>query len=110
MGISDWSSDVCSSDLKLAIEIEAAGLDEIAYSDGSRCGFPGQESGVQAAATRHNSPIERDLRACRDADLVTYLKLRDRDGSAAGGGPRSGGRRVGKECVGTCRSRWWPEY
>src|SRR3546814_17933761 len=26
----------------------------------------------------------------------------------AAGAPRSEERRVGKECVGTCRSRWWP--
>src|SRR3546814_16992656 len=29
---------------------------------------------------------------------------------AFGGGYRSEERRVGKECVSTCRSRWWPDH
>src|SRR3546814_15266959 len=27
-----------------------------------------------------------------------------------GSGPRSEERRVGKACISTCRSRWWPDH
>src|SRR3546814_5446844 len=78
--ISDWSSDVCSSDLPyacclhrrdlvlgaaLAARNDRAGM---AHAAARRCGAPGDEAG------------------------------------------RSEERRVGKECVSTCRSRWSPYH
>src|SRR3546814_10726923 len=68
MRISDWSSDVCSSDLAARQE----GSGGAAVGDGAR-GVPGA---AQAARV---------------------------DG-------RSEERRVGKECVSTCRSRWSPYH
>src|SRR3546814_2436054 len=72
MRISDWSSDVCSSDLAPAP----------------------QDQGVPNAGSR----IEI-------ADLKE--RLRKLEAIAAG---RSEERRVGKECVSTCRSRWSPYH
>src|SRR3546814_2310588 len=73
MRISDWSSDVCSSDLAIG-----------AIGGGIR----GYELGVVAGALLFAAP-------------------------ALGMGPaltRSEERRVGKECVSTCRSRWSPYH
>src|SRR3546814_1290843 len=74
MRISDWSSDVCSSDLQGAIARTAAGVP--AFDDPVAC-------------VEHRRHAWRDLRR-PDA--------------------RSEERRVGKECVSTCRSRWSPYH
>src|SRR3546814_7267280 len=72
MRISDWSSDVCSSDL----------------------------------IDRHEAdivPVHRILRAgIAEADPELHSRLPKRR--------RSAERRVGKECVSTCRSRWSPYH
>src|SRR3546814_17559689 len=85
MRISDWSSDVCSSDL---------GFDAVAHVNvaGDRIG---------ASPTAH-APEERvdDLARCRRGAVGHAGK--------AGRGIRSEESRVGKECVSTCRSRWSP--
>src|SRR3546814_16205362 len=71
MRISDWSSDVCSSDL-----LETAAFDAI---DG------------ETHALHGNGAFASDIwRRC--------------------GGRRSAERRVGKECVSTCRTRWSPNH
>src|SRR3546814_9815765 len=87
MRISDWSSDVCSSDLKRAPPVQMEPL--------------------------FNSP-----RACRRLLLVVGFGLLGFFGDVvaglvggfAGGVHRSEERRVGKECVSTCRSRWSPNH
>src|SRR3546814_6177972 len=90
MRISDWSSDVCSSDLGgqgLCREI-------------SRAGGRGKGDRYPPWLPGRTGPSERDARA----DCST----RSRPG--AGGTGRSEERRVGKECVSTCRSRWSPYH
>src|SRR3546814_3175751 len=82
MRISDWSSDVCSSDL-LAPR----------YSD-----RPGGYLRI----------IKAGIRAS-DAAPMAIIEFVDRDLSAKGQ-DRSEERRVGKECVSTCRSRWSPYH
>src|SRR3546814_2860007 len=75
MRISDWSSDVCSSDL-------GAGRD--------RSGVAGAAQGwARVPPARH-------------------LRSRPVAAGPGAGRPRSEERRVGKECVSTCRSRWSP--
>src|SRR3546814_10130315 len=71
--ISDWSSDVCSSDLVPAV------LPGVRDRRRAGAGFPG--SGFHSA---HGGRQRRDRRRSR----------------------RSEERRVGIECVSTCRSRW----
>src|SRR3546814_1328433 len=93
MRISDWSSDVCSSDL----------LDGRCHCDRhrkiqARSGIVLLErpaDGYEVMYERKTTPIAGDRGA----------------GAAAGGlEARSEERRVGKECVSTCRSRWSPDH
>src|SRR3546814_20742879 len=91
MRISDWSSDVCSSDLEYdprigAPEFRQAGRKQIARG--------AWVSPLQLADDFHH-PDAIELRvAPLDAEQVE----------------RSEERRVGKECVSTCRSRWAPYH
>src|SRR3546814_4943356 len=87
MRISDWSSDVCSSDL-------------VGQWKRARY-FPlGEETMRQA--------VDRECLAVRSAvgifDASTLGKIE------VIGTHRSEERRVGKECVSTCRSRWSPYH
>src|SRR3546814_4719659 len=75
MRISDWSSDVCSSDLEPPKKARAAKLGDQVLID-----FEGALDGVK-----------RPEMAGQDFELELG---------------RSEERRVGKECVSTCRSRW----
>src|SRR3546814_11444016 len=75
--ISDWSSDVCSSDLHAALNASLAVA--IEWRD---------PSGELAAAIK---------------GLRTIKSIEDAVAS-------SEERRVGKECVSTCRSRWSPYH
>src|SRR3546814_12359925 len=99
MRISDWSSDVCSSDL----------LDwprQVRVDLGRRLGWL-----VVNRPTRHTEP-EAQL-ADRHRKAVVLESLLDRGNHASSLPNRdsnsfrasSGERRVGKECVRTCRSR-----
>src|SRR3546814_11022460 len=94
MRISDWSSDVCSSDLGG----EAAGGDEPA-ADGDRAvrGGCGIEGFARIAAFDRNQP-EAAHKKRAGVSYGPFLKS------------RSAERRVGKECVRTCRSRWSPYH
>src|SRR3546814_15765692 len=100
MRISDWSSDVCSSDLSLS-DGHAHCLTEV--------------SAYVPAVQERNRQVRRLVPWRRiPADAV---RRRQRHPSL-GTGPqlavrlvrfgRSEERRVGKECVSTCRSRWSP--
>src|SRR3546814_13443782 len=71
MRISDWSSDVCSSDLGCC-----------RWSRSSACSTSSVRTATSGPARRPSSSSPR----------------------------RSEERRVGKECVSTCRSRWSPYH
>src|SRR3546814_7062842 len=89
MRISDWSSDVCSSDLSLDL-VSAA--DQIA---------------VFLAITFRLLGV---LEQCAQLEPV-HLQASDRAGDVQRrAGARSAEGRVGKEGVGTCRSRWSPYH
>src|SRR3546814_3737447 len=83
MRISDWSSDVCSSDL-----VRERPRDSALWVDIARF-----------------RDANADTLGARDA--VDYAIELDGKNSAA---LRSEERRVGKECVSTCRSRWSPYH
>src|SRR3546814_17199442 len=99
MRISDWSSDVCSSDLPEGHPEVARGMDHVGTDH--EVIAPGGE----ALCLRIVVEVQR-------ADLdpgpagVAAPCLRKQAGGDVGEGVRSEERRVGKECVSTCRSRW----
>src|SRR3546814_19320961 len=93
MRISDWSSDVCSSDLAELAPGLAAGVD-----------FGVGAVGVVADADKHR---RHDQEGHEPDDVVAVVPDRFHDAVA---GARSEERRVGKECVSTCRSRWSPYH
>src|SRR3546814_10838602 len=72
MRISDWSSDVCSSDLRLD-----RGEAPVIFGDGKQ---------------------SMDMVYVGDIARANILAARSEE------------RRVGKECVSTCRSRWSPDH
>src|SRR3546814_17420115 len=90
MRISDWSSDVCSSDLNG----ERYCLAEEHAPRGARHGHRKRSRPRRASALR---PRSRD-------DAGVHLV------GGAAGHIRSEERRVGKECGSTCRSRWSPNH
>src|SRR3546814_21047825 len=101
MRISDWSSDVCSSDLILKLNLERLDRDDAWLLAGclgqGRC--VGFKSGLdfRIVAAAHYSDGAADGR-------------NHQPGHDAGDNKRSEERRVGKECVSTCRSRWLPYH
>src|SRR3546814_19804968 len=101
MRISDWSSDVCSSDLASLVP---AALRMVLEADLDPADLASLRSVISGTA-----PLDPD-----DADafferygvpvLISYGAT-EFGGGVAG---RSEARRVGKECVRTRRSRWAP--
>src|SRR3546814_19163925 len=103
MRISDWSSDVCSSDLPLV----AVDQPFLIKSDEDLADGP-----VQPLV--HREALARPVRRCAEpaelaGDGAAGFGLPVPDAIDEGLAPRSEERRVGKECVSTCRS-WWSPY
>src|SRR3546814_2451231 len=96
--ISDWSSDVCSSDLIPS----DAGYDKLAHR--SARGLRPVDPTHPANRSADRPPQRRQLEACDRA--LRKRSSRYRELQAA----RSEERRVGKECVSTCSSRWSPYH
>src|SRR3546814_15028389 len=102
MRISDWSSDVCSSDL----ERERADEMRVAAGVGAGVAQPGFDAAhrfVEIAPGLGFGPARRE-------DAGPTVERVDGEPAIVGergqAGERSEERRVGKECVSTCRSRW----
>src|SRR3546814_18870751 len=97
MRISDWSSDVCSSDLDNVVVGHQAMLHACTLEDGAFVGM--------AAVVMDQAVVASGAMVAAGA-LVTPRK------TVPGGQlwGRSEARRVGKECVSTCRSRWAPYH
>src|SRR3546814_15338209 len=115
MRISDWSSDVCSSDLPPSLPGFAQGrwcprAVELWIERNS--GAPQAQEAAPIAETLEDrqEQLRRALqeRAQQIAGKQPRSPADDTDCSGGGRRPRSEERRVGKECVSTCRSRWWP--
>src|SRR3546814_14459562 len=102
MRISDWSSDVCSSDL---------------YSTGAL--FPSLHTIMDGTGLSKNCVVQA-LSRLKDARIIDWFRRYEPvpDHEAQGAGPRikqathayrflrSEERRVGNECVSPCRYRW----
>src|SRR3546814_18872401 len=100
MRISDWSSDVCSSDL---IELERP----------IRERRPRFE--VEPDVERRGGVVRRQVigeHVAAEAPVVAqYVAQQERIFAGVGAvDARTEERRVGKECVMTCRSRWSPYH
>src|SRR3546814_13377494 len=125
MRISDWSSDVCSSDLlstdKAVYPINAMGLTKalmekvllaqartLAESDTILCATRygnvmasrGSVIPLFVSQLKKKKPI-----TVTDPNMTRFLMSLDDSVDL-----RSEERRVGKECVSTCRSRWSPDH
>src|SRR3546814_15536755 len=104
MRISDWSSDVCSSDLQFAdrqfhlaqerddsqpgrIGKSAKNIEQLSHDMGYKAFFISGQRGA--------TPL---FPAARRNEVPRTGRIRSEE------------RRVGKECVSTCRSRWSPYH
>src|SRR3546814_19596259 len=89
MRISDWSSDVCSSDLDCGSDAHVSGLTEPLLRSGPSRNPVAVQTGV---GQLYRPPMEPR----RFPEQYTFKINRSEE------------RRVGKECVSTCSSRWSP--
>src|SRR3546814_13574269 len=95
MRISDWSSDVCSSDLNATARV---------HNDLGNLYKRRRQNNKALVHYKKALDLVRQLNflpgisACLSNIGTVYLELRNPR--------RSEERRVGKECVSTCRSRW----
>src|SRR3546814_19908473 len=96
MRISDWSSDVCASDLP----------PEIFGTLRPREVLAAQKKAGGAAEAGQHIPREQSKKPLQDLpdDANSGEEHEEDTSSPVGGGGRSEERRVGKECVSTCRS------
>src|SRR3546814_11100349 len=104
MRISDWSSDVCSSDLR-------AGIDNRLHRPRAKRIIGGDETQwaiarrLHAASEEHAERLVRVPAFEREGDHIVCAFVREGFDQHL---VRSEERRVGKECVSTCRSGWSP--
>src|SRR3546814_14309772 len=97
MRISDWSSDVCSSDLT-ATEHSDPRIEVAQHMVQRRHEmFPRKKAMLPSSAT-----MPTECQTYMGYDFKSHLF------QALWQVPRSEERRVGKECVSTCRFRWSP--
>src|SRR3546814_15420245 len=100
MRISDWSSDVCSSDL--IGDDAGARLDEVEHDEFAP--VVGLQKGAQARGVVAGRIHPRAESREEGLDLMRP----QRPPQPVVEPPRSVASRVGKECVSKCRSRWSP--
>src|SRR3546814_15077333 len=100
MRISDWSSDVCSSDLAVPgnekVVILTYGLWQNRFN--GRNDLAGSDIRLNGETYRVVGVMPEGF-AFPNRDIAVYVPF-----------ARSEERRVGKECVRTCRSRWSPYH
>src|SRR3546814_18804900 len=133
MRISDWSSDVCSSDLLLFLDIQlpsGTGFDVLAALDTAPCVVfttAYDQYAVRAFEANALDYLVKPVEPARLAQALQRVRERLDDTRTVAqparsllgaddqvffrdGERRSDERRVGKECVSTCRSRWLPYH
>src|SRR3546814_13245741 len=103
MRISDWRSDVCSSDLAEVPANHHVARRQVAEQDLDHEGL---------RRLQRKGTVEVQHEEVVDAGLLQRMSLGAQGGQAQGRlvTQRSEERRVGKELVRTCRSRWLREY
>src|SRR3546814_17826207 len=101
MRISDWSSDVCSSDLEIVAANLVLHVDQIVRE---------QHAADDRGAFEHVFRLRHDFtELARHRGAVHCHDAAARGARIGDDIERSEERRVGKECVSTCRSRWSPD-
>src|SRR3546814_20360860 len=105
MRISDWSSDVFSSDLEPLAIAEARSGDAHVAVDAALAHGDGCTARTHGQRRARFADVHAHARQERDA----FRKSEAHDPSPAAVSS-SEERRVGKECVSTCRSRWSPYH
>src|SRR3546814_15536685 len=105
MRISDWSSDVCSSDLegrrlpklrRFPRELPKSGKHNLRQSTATT-GNPAVAQGTPVAARRYFEASKGRTSTMHSNPVHGAARKRSEE------------RRVGTECVSTCRSRWSPD-
>src|SRR3546814_11756086 len=97
MRISDWSSDVCSSDLAVRAAAGEAAMERLLDAlTGKGASEATRQSFRQRIREGHLDDSEVEIEVADTPSMNFEL--------------RSEERRVGKECVSTCRSRWSPYH
>src|SRR3546814_17183924 len=116
MRISDWSSDVFSSDLIVSANkaLASADLGKTPKAFTSLKGANAPALKFPTGTIRWTTPwedIAKEHGSNNDLDAIGS-RFRQAVGSEIETlqGERSEERRVGKECVSTCRSRWSPYH
>src|SRR3546814_18046203 len=104
MRISYWSSDVCSSDLTFIV-LASDGTPKVSHRYFSTAAPKREkraatvtEDGAEPAAIENVFPRSLEEQLSKERRDVLALHVRSEE------------RRVGKECVSTCRSRWSPYH
>src|SRR3546814_16059262 len=97
MRISDWSSDVCSSDL-----IDRRGEPELRLRRHAL--HAGYAAGAADSRAKRPGHADRAAHGERTGDAGATATRATGNGARL----RSEGPRLGRECVSTCRSRWSP--
>src|SRR3546814_13706345 len=101
MRISDWSSDVCSSDLWRSARLRSRAAERAMAEDTNELVMPKLGLTMAEGLLAEWRVAEGDVVSAGDVlFIVATAKIAN----------RSEERRVGKECVSTCRSRWSPYH
>src|SRR3546814_15633173 len=109
MRISDWSSDVCSSDLAALYakyQARLSAFNAVDFDDLIRLPVELLENDADVALGWRERIGYLLVDECQDTNDAQYRMLKALAGDK--GNFRSEERRVGKECVSTCRARWSP--
>src|SRR3546814_15626135 len=100
MRISDWSSDVCSSDL-----LKNLGIKKMIMLTGDN-----QKVAEAIAKEIGITDAWGGLMPEQKVEAIEKLASEGKVAMIGDGVNRSAESRVGKECVGTCRYRWSPTH
>src|SRR3546814_11231364 len=113
MRISDWSSDVCSSDLDQLngdfTEVTTREGFKIAHDISAYSFVALAKAGREMMKGRNGSLLTLSYLGA-ERTMPNYNVMGMAKASLEAGVRRSEERRVGKECVRTCRSRWSPYH